>query len=358
MSIYEIYADQSELVVAKKTITTWLIAADKEINISDREIYDSMFSESDLSDYAKNININNDDLAKSCDIIANNYKESNSEGFDFIQNLIKLAFSNNNIQPYEKVILECLRQVLGIEDIIFLNEFETITQQSFLPIGDVSSKKWWESPEIEAADTVKDYYEFLDISMQASSQEIQVRLQSSSLNISEVDHDNITHILLNSQRRDTYNKVIKYNGIINNIFAYHNQHSDNLIFSLPEKTVTFKVVYLWAVAITIFIFAALNYNYSWIKISMDNEVKPIALMNTISTSTPVKELIVMEKQYKVINTGNLNMRSGPGTEFDSTSVLMKGVVVEVVSESSGWSLVIYKDQKGWMSTFHLASISK
>lgn len=59
-----------------------------------------------------------------------------------------------------------------------------------------------------------------------------------------------------------------------------------------------------------------------------------------------------------VNTqsGNLNVRSGPGTSYGKTATLSKGEVVLFLKESGGWSRVVYHGTKtGWVSARYLSN---
>lgn len=55
-------------------------------------------------------------------------------------------------------------------------------------------------------------------------------------------------------------------------------------------------------------------------------------------------------------SGNLNVRSGPGTSYAKTGTLAKGETVIVLSSSSGWSRILYHGTKtGYVSAQYLSS---
>lgn len=61
-----------------------------------------------------------------------------------------------------------------------------------------------------------------------------------------------------------------------------------------------------------------------------------------------------------VNTasGNLNVRSGAGTSYNVTGSLAKGKIVVVLSESNGWSRVLYNGVKtGYVSSQYLSKTS-
>lgn len=56
------------------------------------------------------------------------------------------------------------------------------------------------------------------------------------------------------------------------------------------------------------------------------------------------------------NTGALNIRSGPGTNYAKTGSLYKGEPVTVLSAGNGWSRILYHGSKtGWVSSQYLSS---
>lgn len=58
----------------------------------------------------------------------------------------------------------------------------------------------------------------------------------------------------------------------------------------------------------------------------------------------------------VTNTGALNIRSGPGTNYAKTGSLYKGERVTVLSAGNGWSRILYHGTKiGWVSSQYLST---
>ena len=60
---------------------------------------------------------------------------------------------------------------------------------------------------------------------------------------------------------------------------------------------------------------------------------------------------------KTVNTEVLNVRSGPSTSNSIVGKLSKGTKVSVISESNGWSKIIYKDKECYVSSRYLDDIS-
>lgn len=54
-------------------------------------------------------------------------------------------------------------------------------------------------------------------------------------------------------------------------------------------------------------------------------------------------------------TGNLNLRSGPGTGYTILAVMPKGSAVTVLSTSGGWSRLVYSGKTGYASASYLST---
>ncbi len=59
---------------------------------------------------------------------------------------------------------------------------------------------------------------------------------------------------------------------------------------------------------------------------------------------------------KRVSINRLNMRSGAGTSYRVITTLNKGTVVDVVSESNGWTKVKYDGRLGYVSSKYLEAI--
>lgn len=57
--------------------------------------------------------------------------------------------------------------------------------------------------------------------------------------------------------------------------------------------------------------------------------------------------------WKATTTANLNIRSGPGTNYYSKGILKKGTTVKVIKERNNWFYVQYKNKKFWLSGLYL-----
>lgn len=61
------------------------------------------------------------------------------------------------------------------------------------------------------------------------------------------------------------------------------------------------------------------------------------------------------KPWKAKTTENLNMRKGPGTNYISTGILKKGTRVTVLKEEKGWFNVKYNGKEFWLSGRYLVA---
>lgn len=72
---------------------------------------------------------------------------------------------------------------------------------------------------------------------------------------------------------------------------------------------------------------------------------------------PMKEFKVSAMALKCFHkevVSNLNIRSGPGTQYAVMEVLPKGTIVEVIIDQNGWSHVEVNDKlMGWVSSKYL-----
>ena len=59
------------------------------------------------------------------------------------------------------------------------------------------------------------------------------------------------------------------------------------------------------------------------------------------------------KETKIVNTDKLNVRSGPSTSYSKLGVLSKGTKVSVISESNGWTKILYKEKEAYVSSMYL-----
>ena len=63
------------------------------------------------------------------------------------------------------------------------------------------------------------------------------------------------------------------------------------------------------------------------------------------------------KETKVVNTDSLNVRSGPSTSYSKLGALAKGTKVGVISESNGWSKILYNNKEAYVSSQYLDDMS-
>ena len=63
------------------------------------------------------------------------------------------------------------------------------------------------------------------------------------------------------------------------------------------------------------------------------------------------------KETKVVNTDSLNVRSGPSTSYSKIGTLAKGTKVGVISESNGWSKILYNNKEAYVSSQYLDDMS-
>lgn len=59
--------------------------------------------------------------------------------------------------------------------------------------------------------------------------------------------------------------------------------------------------------------------------------------------------------YTSYTTQNVNLRTGPGTEYQSVATLASGLKVEVLSCEPSWCRVVGQGVKGWVSAGYLES---
>lgn len=63
--------------------------------------------------------------------------------------------------------------------------------------------------------------------------------------------------------------------------------------------------------------------------------------------------ITNEANWKVTTMYNMNMRSGPGTNYYSKGIIQKGTTVKVIKVKNNWFYVQYKNKKFWLSGLYL-----
>ena len=94
----------------------------------------------------------------------------------------------------------------------------------------------------------------------------------------------------------------------------------------------------------------------WSKILYNNKERYVSSRylgsqesETDSNDTPVI------KETKIVNTDSLNVRSGPSTSYSKLGSLSKGNKVSVISESNGWSKILYNEKEAYVSSEYLDS---
>ncbi|RDY24755.1 mannosyl-glycoprotein endo-beta-N-acetylglucosamidase [Romboutsia maritimum] len=63
------------------------------------------------------------------------------------------------------------------------------------------------------------------------------------------------------------------------------------------------------------------------------------------------------KETKKVNTTSLNVRSGPGTSYSSIGKVYQNNEVGIISESNGWSKIVYNNKEAYASSQYLVSAS-
>lgn len=58
-------------------------------------------------------------------------------------------------------------------------------------------------------------------------------------------------------------------------------------------------------------------------------------------------------EWKATTTANLNMRKGPSTQYRSIGILRKGTKVDVLREENGWFEVKWNKKTFWLSGMYL-----
>jgi hypothetical protein len=357
MSIFEKTPSENRIMVSKKILAAWIVAVDNEINTLDLEIYNLMFPENkDLKAVVKRLNISGSDIPEACSYLSVYYKDKPDEALLFLRFLINLSFTGYNVYPYEKIILDCLRRVIGLDEIVLSHEFEQLTKLSFFPVGNVSDKDWWDNPSSEYSHDFKNYYSSLKLETDCTSKEVRLKLQLRNVSFSDKDVDNIEHVLLNPKRKETYNKYLLYSDVIDNIYSYNNIVKKSDPSFLMKKNTHVNTKLLLAAAIALSLLSLANFKYNFIRVGFP-EKQTIEIVNKTDSIEPTKEIVIISKVIKYVNTGELNLRTGPGLEFEILRRISEGHTVEVHKEIGGWSKVVYSaTEKGWMATRHLATL--
>ncbi|CEO09514.1 mannosyl-glycoprotein endo-beta-N-acetylglucosamidase [[Clostridium] sordellii] len=91
----------------------------------------------------------------------------------------------------------------------------------------------------------------------------------------------------------------------------------------------------------------------WYKISTANGHEGWASSEYISTNTSD---INQQSNKKVVNVDNLNMRNGASTSYRVIMKLNKGTVIEIISESNGWTKIKHDGRIGFVASKYLSPI--
>ena len=95
----------------------------------------------------------------------------------------------------------------------------------------------------------------------------------------------------------------------------------------------------------------------WSKINYKNTTAYVATRYLDKKTTNTEDTTQQYKEIKVVNTDGLNVRKGPSTSYESIGKIDKGMSVEVISESDGWSKINYKNTTAYVATRYLDKIS-
>ncbi|CEO25271.1 mannosyl-glycoprotein endo-beta-N-acetylglucosamidase [[Clostridium] sordellii] len=91
----------------------------------------------------------------------------------------------------------------------------------------------------------------------------------------------------------------------------------------------------------------------WYKISTANGHEGWASSEYISTNTSNTN---QQSNKKVVNVDNLNMRNGASTSYRVIMKLNKGTVIEIISESNGWTKIKHDGRIGFVASKYLSPI--
>ncbi|CEQ22827.1 mannosyl-glycoprotein endo-beta-N-acetylglucosamidase [[Clostridium] sordellii] len=91
----------------------------------------------------------------------------------------------------------------------------------------------------------------------------------------------------------------------------------------------------------------------WYKISTANGHEGWASSEYISTNTSDTN---QQSNKKVVNVDNLNMRNGASTSYRVIMKLNKGTVIEIISESNGWTKIKHDGRIGFVASKYLSTI--
>gem|GEM_PF-438580 len=83
----------------------------------------------------------------------------------------------------------------------------------------------------------------------------------------------------------------------------------------------------------------------------------VTIPPTAEPQTPAPAPVFSDVAQIVRTTSNLNLRTGPGTEYPSAGVVSKGTNVSRIAISDTWSKVVYKGNEYYMSNSYLELIT-
>ena len=97
----------------------------------------------------------------------------------------------------------------------------------------------------------------------------------------------------------------------------------------------------------------------WSKILYNNKEAYVSsqYLSKISSGSTDDNTSNTVKETKEVNTDSLNVRSEPSTSYSKLGTLLKGTKVGVISESNGWSKILYNNKEAYVSSQYLSNIS-
>jgi uncharacterized protein YgiM (DUF1202 family) len=105
-----------------------------------------------------------------------------------------------------------------------------------------------------------------------------------------------------------------------------------------------------------------NANATWAKVQIPNGVQGWVNVYYIQTSVPVVNLPVVDaptdpgQAVGVVITGAVNVRTGPGAQFNSIAVLSSGTTVNLIGRNADGTWVkvrLYNGAEGWINASYL-----
>ena len=162
---------------------------------------------------------------------------------------------------------------------------------------------------------------------------------------------------------------INYNGRVGYVYSIYLDSIQPVYTNLTSKTVNTNGLNVRSGPSTSYgVVASLNKgskvsviseNNGWSKILYKNKERYVSSRyldsektNSQESSTTTKPTI---KEMKTVNTQVLNVRKGPSTSYSKLGSLSKGSKVSVISESNGWTKILYKEQEAYVSSMYLDS---